>query len=143
MNGLVILLVALLGQQVLAADSICPNHAPLQEGADDFRMQEDEFTQEHALKSVNFLQTDFSERIWGSDAVRDFSAWSGHYISYANSLKFIEGALLKQQVLLESALLRELSLVAPDSEEVIQSRENLKRTRELFCEFLSKSEYVD
>ena len=92
-----VLLIILVGQQTLASDGLCPEKVPLQEGVDDLRMQEDKFTEERAMESVKFLQTDFSKRIWGADAIKDFSAWSGHYISYANSLRFIEGALLNSR----------------------------------------------
>ena len=138
-----VLLTMFFGQQTLASDGLCPEKVPLQEGVDDLRMQEDKFTQEHALESVEFLQTDFSKRIFGADAVKDFRAWSGHYISYHNSLKFIEGALLKQQILLHRARLKELSVVAPDSSEAPQIKYNLEAATQRFCSFLSAAEYVD
>jgi len=138
-----VLLFVLVGQHTLASDELCPKEVPLQEGADDLRMQEDEFTEEHAMESVKFLQSDFSKRIFGADAVKDFRAWSGHYISYHNSLKFIEGALLKHQVLLNRARLKELSVVAPESSEIPQIKDDLEAATENFCSFLSAAEYVD
>ena len=107
------------------------------------RMQEDEFTLERALESVNFLQVDFSERIWGPEPVTDFSAWSGHYISYANSLKFIEGALLKQQVYLELARARGLSGDASNSAEKLRIEKNIDAAKKKFCDFLKAADYVD
>ena len=127
----------------LAAESFCPNRAPPPEGADDLRMQEDEFNLDHALNSVEFLRTEFAGRIWGPDAVKDFSAWSGHYISYANSLKFIEGALLKQEVLLQRALAQKLAATAPGSESAHEAESALGLATEKFCNFVKSAESVD
>lgn len=136
-------LLALTTHSVLANESICLNREPLPEGADDFRMQEYEFSLERGLKSVSFLQNDFSKRIWGPEAVNDFSAWSGHYIGYANSLKLIEGTLLKQQVMIGRLRLKELTNVSPDSGEIDKARTNLERLMKQFCKFLDSSGYVD
>ncbi len=138
-----ILVFLLASQHAVAADVLCPKNAPLQEGVDDLRMQEDEFTAEQAMDAVKFLQTDFSKRIFGTNAVKDFHAWSGHYISYANSLKFIEGALLKQQVLINRARLKELSVLVPESAEISQLKVNLEAATQKFCVLLSTAEYVD
>ena len=137
------LLALMISHQVFASDKLCPNRAPLQEGADDLRMQEDEFTDVSAMESMKFLQTDFSKRIGGTNAVKGFSAWSGHYISYANSLKFIEGTLLKQQVLLYRARLTELSIVTPESSEIPKIKSKLGVAVKSFCTFLDEAEYVD
>ena len=140
---IVIIIVFSFSNKVIASSSICPDPPPLQEGADDFRMHERDFTLEEALESVSFLQTDFSKRIWGDNAVTDFSSWSGHYIGYHNSLKTIEGMLLKQQVLLEIARLNEVTATSSNSETIDQSKKKLKMARDHFCEFLNSAEYVD
>ena len=133
----------MIGQQTFASDKLCPNRAPLQEGADDLRMQEDEFTEVRAMESVKFLQTDFSKKIWGANAVKDLSAWSGHYIGYANSLKIIEGTLLKQQVRLYRTQLNELAMTAPESSEIPNIKNKLGAAINSFCAFIDKVEYVD
>ena len=86
-----------------AQESLCPPREPVAPDADDPAMHEREFTRQKARESITFFREDFAKRIWGPEPVRDFSAWSGHYISYANSLRFIEGALLKEHALLLKA----------------------------------------
>jgi hypothetical protein len=143
MSTLVLILFVFGSGQVIASDRLCPEKTPLQDGSDDLRMYEKEFTFEEAQSSVTFLQTDFAGRIWGAEPVKDFSAWSGHYISYANSLKFIEGALLKQQALLNRFRLRELTLSDPNSPEISQAKEDLEKSIQAFCDLVNESEYVD
>ena len=138
-----IICLSLSSHQILADERICPDRKQLPEGANDLRMQEHEFSVEHALEAVAFLQKDFSKRIWGENAVNDFSSWSGHYISYANSLKFIEGALLKQRVIMEQARLKEISDSAPNSKEIAETKANLESLTKQYCEFLASAEYVD
>lgn len=130
-------------QHAVAAESLCPRRPPLPEGADELRMQESEFTLPRALKSVEFLRTDFAKRIWGPNAVHDFGAWSGHYISYANSLQLIQGALLRQQVLLERARQEYLASVDPRSPRAQQAARSLQDAIQSFCDFLRSAEYVD
>jgi hypothetical protein len=126
-----------------AAESLCPEPAPLPEGADDLRMSEEEFTLDHARSSVEFLRTEFAARIWGPDAVKDLNAWSGHYISYANSLKFIEGALLRQEALLQRLRAEELGAATPGSEEAREAEQATRDAAEKFCNLLESAEYVD
>ena len=126
-----------------ASDMLCPKKPALQDGADDLRMHEEDFSFDRAHKSVHFLQTDFAGRIWGTEPVRDFSAWSGHYISYANSLMFIEGVLLKQQALLYRARLNELTESDPASFELSELKIKFAEAKNSFCKLLSDAKYVD
>jgi len=128
---------------MFASGSLCPNSASLQEDADNLQMKEDEFSERRAMEAVKFLQTNFSKRIWGADAVKDLNARSGHYISYENSLKFIEGALLKQQIHLYRARLYELSITNPESPEIPKIKNTHAAALTSLCVFIGKAEYVD
>ena len=143
-TSVVVAFMLIFGNQLaLAAEPLCTDPAPLPEGADDLRMHEEEFTLDHARNSIEFLRTEFAARIWGPDAVKDFDAWSGHYISYANSLKFIEGALLKQEALLQRFRAQELAAAVPDSEEVREAEQAARDAAERFCNLVESAEYVD
>ncbi len=126
-----------------AEESLCPPRGPVAPDADDYAMHEREFTVEHARESITFFREDFAKRIWGPEPVKDFSASSGHYISYANSLRFIEGALLKEHALLLKAQAALAARVAPRGTDAKKAKAAFDAARDTFCAFVASSNYVD
>ena len=126
-----------------AQESLCPPRDPVAPDADDPAMHEREFTLQKARESITFFREDFAKRIWGPEPVRDFSAWSGHYISYANSLRFIEGALLKEHALLLKAQAALAARVDPKGPEANKAKAAFDAARDTFCAFVASSKYVD
>ena len=143
-----ILLVLALVPFLLAASSpsseiLCPRRSMLPKTQDDLRMSEGEFTLTHAIESLRFLQNDFSSRIFGPGPREDLRNDSSHYISYANSLRFIEGTLLKQQVLIERARKDALAARAASRSSQSDANTRFETARVRFCDFLRSAEYVD
>jgi hypothetical protein len=135
---LLVMPVMALGQEML-----CRPAAPVKPGVDDLSMNEAEFTFEKAEESVAFLRDDFSERLWGPEPVKDFKASSDHYISYMNSLRFIEGALLREHVLMLKAQASLLESSAPKSAETAKAQAIYSDALYDFCHFVKSAEYVD
>jgi len=127
----------------LAEPPLCPERVAGPNEPEELLMHESDFTLEKALESIKFLNTDFSKRIWGPGAVKDFGAWSGHYISYANSLRFIEGALLRNEALRLRSRSRLLSEQKPESKEAKASVKAFQEAKAKFCNFAENSLYID
>ena len=141
---LVTLLILLLATTAHAQQPLCPPRVAGPNGpAGELVMQESDFTLEKAQEFVKFLRTDFAKRIWGPDPVKDFGAWSGHYISYANSLRFIEGALLREQALRFRAQSQLLTARLPSSKEAHAAQSSFEKAKQAFCAFVQNSIYVD
>jgi len=144
--GRILLLVALalflLGASSPTSDFLCPEQAKLPKDQDDSRMHEREFTLDHAIESLEFLQNDFSSRIF-SPGPKELRNDSSNYISYANSLKIIEGALLKQQALLERSRRDTLSARAASRSSQSDAGVRFAAAKKRFCEFVQSAEYVD
>jgi hypothetical protein len=117
-----------------ASSRLCPPPAPVKEGEDDMRMKEDEFNAEHIAKSLFYLQNDIPNELQGNDSKKIMARLgsSEFWISYDNSLRFIEGYMLKQAALLQIAQSR-------GSKKTKQKVDTVKR----FCDFLGSAEYTD
>lgn len=126
-----------------AEQPLCPPRVVGANEPEGLVMREGDFTLEKAESSVVFLRTDFGRRILGPDAVKDFGASSEHYISYANSLRFIEGALLKEHALQLRAQAELLARDRPSSSEARAAQTDYESARKKFCTFVQNSAYVD
>jgi hypothetical protein len=133
----------LLGASSPSSDSLCPGRPALPKTQDDLRMSEGEFSLTHAMESLRFLQNDFSSRIFGPGPRDDLRDDSSHYISYANSLRFVEGTLLKQQALIERARRDTLAARAAPGSSQSEARSRFAAAKRRFCDFLRAAEYVD
>ena len=143
-RNILVVLICCYPTSVVFADSLlCPTRVVIPNEPEEFIMYENNFSLDKGLESVDFLRTDFSKRIWGSNPTTDFNAWSGHYISYMNSLRFMEGALLKETALrlrLKSQLLSIQSTGSLDSK---AAKKDFEDAKEKFCHFVKNSLYVD
>jgi hypothetical protein len=138
-RAVVTLLILALPVVAHAEQPLCPPRVVGPNEPEELLIHENDFSLEKAQNSVNFLRTDFAKRIWGPDAVKDFGASSEHYISYANSLRFIEGALLKERAL---HLRAQSQLLAP-SGEARAAQSAYENAKKAFCTFVQNSIYVD
>ena len=133
----------LLGASSPSSEILCPGQPVLPKEQDDLRMHEREFTVKHAMESLQFLKNDFSSRLFGSGPQEDLRNDSSHYISYANSLRFIEGTLLKQQALIERARRDTLSARAASRSSQSDAGARFEAAKSRFCDFLRSAKYVD
>jgi hypothetical protein len=97
-------------------------------------MKEEEFNAKHAATALSYLQKDIPGELQGKDSKRIMARLgsSEFWISYDNSLRFIEGYLLKQAALLQISQSRGLKKTK-------QNDDAVKR----FCDFLGSAEYTD
>ena len=140
---LIALVPFLLGASPPSSNILCPRQPALPTEQDDLRMHEHEFTLKHAMESLQFLQNDFSARVFGPGPREDLRDNSSHYISYANSLRFIEGALLKQEALVEQARRDTLSVKSASRGSQSAAVVRFEAAKRRFREFLRSAEYVD
>ena len=105
-------------------------------------MHEREFTVDHAIESLDFLQKDFSSTIF-SPGPKELRNDSSNYISYANGLKIIEGALLKQQALIERGRKETLSARAASRSPQNDASVRFEAAKKRFCDFVRSAEWVD
>jgi hypothetical protein len=115
----------LLGSQANAARSLCPTLPPLAEGADDLRMPESAFTQEKFDAALHALKN-FPRRIIDAPDLQRTINSSETWIGYSNSLRIVEGWILKQAAL-------------HDVESGRAEGSAVKR----FCNFVAAAEYAD
>jgi hypothetical protein len=133
----------LLGASSSSSEILCPGQSALPKEQDDLRMHEREFTVKNAMESLQFLRNDFSSRIFGPGPQEDLRNDSSHYISYANSLRFIEGTLLKQEALIERAQRDTLSARAASRSSQRDAGVRFEAAKSHFCDFLRSAKYVD
>lgn len=126
-----------------AEPNICPPRQVGPNEPEELLMHESDFSLEKARESVSFLRNDFSKRIWGEQRVHDFSSSSAHYISYMNSLRFIVGALLREEALHLRARSELLAQKSPDSAEAKAASDAFLQAKAKFCDFITNSIYVD
>jgi hypothetical protein len=120
-----IVVLAALGSHASAADSMCPPPPPIPKDADDHRMPESVFTQEEYDSALHALKNFPSRIIDASDLQRTVNS-SETWIGYANSLRIVEGWVLKQ------AALREIESGKANGPAV-----------KGFCTFVATAEYSD
>ena len=96
------------------------------EGTGELMILEHEFTQRQYIDSLYYLQNEFSRRLLAFGRVSEFEHNTEFWISYYNSLKFIEGYMLRQ---------------AAQAEVSAHSKKGEATDR--FCRFLQKARYED
>jgi hypothetical protein len=112
----------------LADGRLCPPPAPIAADSDDLRITEDEITAQKYRESLEYLRTELPKRVDALPPGSNVDRIEGFWLSYFNSLSFIEGYTLKTAALLERA--RRPGKTGGPAE---------KR----FCSWLKKAEYVD
>jgi hypothetical protein len=115
----------LFGFHARATDAICPPPAPLAEDEDFPRMGEERFTQEAYESSLGHLK-EFPGRIVDAVDLRRTVQSSETWIGYHNSLRIVEGWVLKQ------AALRDLEAKRADGPAI-----------QRFCAFVASAHYSD
>ena len=122
MNKLIyIVIFSFLSFSAIAEQSLCEVAKQHDEKADNLRINEAEFTKEHYQSSISYLE-DFPGRIVNSEDLSEAIRSSETWISYDNSLKFVQGYILRE----------------------IAIRESTPINISAFCDFLSmKGEYSD
>jgi hypothetical protein len=112
----------------LGAEHLCPTLTPLPAGSDDLRITEDEISPAKYRESLKYLRTEFPKRLRALSVGADADTTEGFWLSYFNSLTFIEGYTLKTAALLERA----------------QSPSKTDGPAQVhFCAWLQKQKYVD
>lgn len=116
-----------------AEERLCPSSPSLPPDVDDHRMTEDQFTLEHFQSSLSYFQNDLAKELVKTKRTEDVINKEAFWITYENSLRFIEGYALKQAALLER------TQVTPGSTAKKWRGPAVQR----FCEFVSKAQYLD
>ncbi len=122
------------GTQAHGDASICPPLPPLPEGVDDLRTKETDFTAQRAASSRSYLQKEVPKDLREKDdtKIKRRLESSEFWISYDNSLRIIEGYLLKQEALLQIAQSR-LSKTTKTRDAAVKR----------FCDFLGSAHFAD
>src|SRR5262245_41530191 len=128
-----ILSILIMGLGVAFGDSgenLCQTPQSLPPDVDDLRMVEGDFTVERCTAALEYLRKEIPRRLIDApDRVKALDS-SEFWISYGNSLKVIEGFMLRQDAL--HAI--ELNKKSPRSSLPAVAR---------FCEFLAQATYED
>lgn len=122
------LLIAAMAAPAFAGERLCPVPAKLPADQDDLRITEDQFTVKEYRESLDYLPSELPRRLRALPSGSDVDTIEGFWISYFNSLTFIEGYTLKTSALLERA--RHGGKAGGPAEQ-------------RFCAWLQKQEYVD
>ena len=139
---LVLAATPVVSRTAIADPALCPKRAVGANEPTELLVDEGDFTLDKAIESVQFLRVDFSKRLWGPSSVADLSRSSENYISYTNSLLFIEGALLKQEALRLRAEANRFSNEA-DAPAAKAAGKAFEQAKAKFCAFVAESMYVD
>ncbi len=105
---------------VVANEALCPRLPVLPNDVDDLRMSEADCNADQYADSLSFLRSKFPKKIRSVKEIKEVT-WSHEFwISYFNSLKFIEGYVLKQKAIQKGGA-----------------------AKKAFCKFMSQANYVD
>lgn len=131
------------------AEDICPDSdkTPPPSGAEELKMYEKEFIFQHAMQSLEFLEKDVINIIKNHKGPHSVLENESFYISYPNSITFVKGTLLKQEVLIARNKLEVEKLKLKNKtgsiKEVSVAENIYLNAKNKFCEFLKHAEYVD
>jgi len=129
---------------LMAAEKLCPPPSSLPEGADDLRMNENDFLFSKAKNSIMWLEVDIWEVIRSkktTDQLLDSTEQFG--IPLPNSVSRVKGVLYKQKALIEQKNLEILQLKKATPKEIKKAKERFDIAKQEFCSILEKAEYVD
>ena len=117
------------GSSALGEERLCPPPADPVEGSDDLRIKEGDITLQHYRDSMRYLRSELPRRVDALPPGSNVDTIEGFWLSYFNSLSYVEGYTLKTAALLERA------------------RRPGKKTNgpaeQRFCAWLKKAEYSD
>jgi len=121
---------------------------PTDTGANDnLRMREAAFTREGAERALAYFKTTLPALMAEMKDLQRLQATDRYYISYPNTLRILEGWLLKQDALVARdslALLQARQKTGDASaEEVVRARAQFDTRKQRFCTFVANAHYVD
>jgi hypothetical protein len=140
MIAFVVILILVLANSVLAAD-FCPNVKV--DAPDDFIMHEPEFTDDAAINSVAIVRSRIYELLEKEKSTKDILDSPQFYITFPNSLKKIEGTLLKQKALIAQKEYELQKARKSDDAKLREAKSNFEKAKREFCTFLKSAIYVD
>ncbi len=121
-------LLLVLATAAFADGRLCPAPVKAAPPDDDLRITEDELTAQKYQESLAYLQHELPARIQALPSGKGVDTIDGFWLSYFNSLTFVEGYTLKTSALLERA--RNPGKSGGPAEQ-------------RFCVWLEKQKYVD
>lgn len=136
----VVTLILMLANSGLAAD-LCPNLKV--DAPDDFIMHEREFTDDAAINSVSIIRSRIYELLEKEKSTKDILDSPQFYITFPNSLKKIEGTLLKQKAVIAQKEYDLLKTRKSDDAKLREAKSNFEKAKREFCTFLESAIYVD
>lgn len=126
------------------AEKLCPPPIALPEGADDLRMNENDFSFERAKNSVKWLEEDIWQVIESKKTTDQLLMSTEQFgIPLPNSVSRVKGTLYKQRVLIEQKNLEILKLKNAGPKEIKKAHNRFNKAKHEFCKLLEKAEYVD
>jgi len=145
---LALALIILFAPIFVSAQNLCPAPKPLQEGADNLRMAEGDFTFSKAIESLRWLEEDVWDVIRQHKTTEELLHNTEQFgIPFPNGVSRIKGVLLRQQALLERERLEIARLrlkAGPGSKaDVEAAQKRFENARREFCKFLEKARWVD
>jgi hypothetical protein len=133
-------LILMLANSVLAAD-LCPNVKV--DAPDDFIMHEREFTDDAAINSVSIVPSRIYELLKKEENTKNILDSPEFYITFPNSLRKIEGTLLKQKAVIAQKEYKLLKATKSDDAKLREAKSNFEKAKKEFCTFLKSAIYVD
>lgn len=138
------LIILLIASPHLRAENICSPSSSLPEGADDLRMNENDFSFSKAKNSVKWLEKDIWKVIKSKKTTNQLLMSTEQFgIPLPNSVSRVKGTLYKQKALLENKNLEILKLKKATPKEIKAAQKRFNLAKQEFCKLLERSEYVD
>jgi len=114
---------------------------------DNLRMSEAVFTRDAAERALGYFRTTLPQLMGEFKDFQRLQSVDRYYISYPNTLRILDGWMLKQDALVarDSAVLVEARRKNGDASdaEVARARAQYESRRQRFCAFVAKASYVD
>ena len=111
------------------------------------RMGEEAFTREAAERALGYFKTNLPQLMTEFKDFQRLQSVDRYYISYPNTLRILEGWMLKQDVLVARDTLELLQARRKSgdasSDDVARAQGQYETRRQRFCAFVANAYYVD
>ncbi len=147
--GLIFLFVLLSFQTPCFGETLCDCDSinSTIESPDELKINADGLSFESSMHSLEYLETDFIQTLESAKDIESLYSDEKFYIGYPNHLSIIKGTVLKQTVMLAKLKLDIEILKSKtgkgSAKALSKARKNLIESCQLYCSFLSKTNYVD